>query len=250
METTNMTQINLDTIWQFDLRKGNSDSPRDGACLLDAVSWFEYGKLGDHPPCVSPVYAAYGRAINDTLSDDKRQSLKRFLIRLPGTVDPDSEQSRIEYIVKRTIREILPISLRSVNKISEATLCETLPIDGSMKVYDDAAHVAADAADHCDAAACAAACAADAAACAAACAAIAAADAAAAAARAAACAAVHAAGLIDDAAASNLINTIYDLTIDIFEGMLSIGKQADLDLPRWEVANVSFNHERNQTNAA
>ena len=41
--------MDINNIWQFELRKGNSNNPKDGACLLDAVSWFEYGTLGDHP---------------------------------------------------------------------------------------------------------------------------------------------------------------------------------------------------------
>jgi hypothetical protein len=123
-----------------------------------------------------------------------------------------------------------------------------------MKVYNTAARAAAYAADvaarAAQAAAYAAAYATDAAAQAAAhAAAHAAAYAAAHAAAHAADVAAHAArqvaaGLIDDAADFNSINTIYDLTIDIFEGVLSIGKKADLDLPRWEVANVSFSRVR------
>jgi hypothetical protein len=242
---------NLETVWQFDLRRGNSTNPREGACLLDAISWFEYGKLGDHPPCVSPVYAAYGRIMNDMFPDDKRQLLKRFLTRLPGTVDPDSERARVEYMVKRSVREILPISRRLVGKIDESILCETLPIDASMKVYKDIIDViyaasakgaSAITVDAVDAAVTSAAYAtiyatihamiyADSNT-----------------ERASACAgniaysAVNAARYVapKDTVALKDAAAIYDFTLNIFEGSLSIGKQADPNLPRWEAANMSF----------
>ena len=54
-------------IWKFDLKRGNGHDPRDGACLLDAVSWFQYGTLGDDPPCVCPVIATFARGVNDVL---------------------------------------------------------------------------------------------------------------------------------------------------------------------------------------
>jgi len=104
-----MTEIN--DIWKFDLRKGNSDDPREGACLLDAVSWLEYGTLGDHPACVCPVIAAFGRGINDAMSDEGRQRLKLYIPRLVGTVDPAHEQERAEYLAWQAIRVFAPIAL-------------------------------------------------------------------------------------------------------------------------------------------
>lgn len=106
-----MTEIT--DIWRFDLRRGNSKNPRDGACLLDAVSWFEYGHLGDRPKCVCPVLAAAGRGINDTLPWDARQELKRFLPRLPGTVDEEAEPKRVEYLVQHLARDTVTIALEA-----------------------------------------------------------------------------------------------------------------------------------------
>jgi hypothetical protein len=240
---------NLETIWQFDLRRGNSNNPREGACLLDAVSWFEYGKLGDYPPCVSPVYAAYGRVMNDMFPDNKRQLLKRFLTRLPGTVDPDSERARVEYIIKRSVREILPISLRLVGKIDESILCETIPIDASMKVYKDtvdAIHAASGVNTECTSAVNAAVTSAAYATIYATIHAMIYADSNTE--RASACAgniaysAVNAARYVapKDTVALKDAAAIYDFTLNIFEGSLSIGKQADPNLPRWEAANMSF----------
>jgi hypothetical protein len=110
----------MNEIWQFDLRRGASKHPRDGACLLDAVSWFEYGKLGDHPPCVCPVLAAYGRGINDAMSDTDRQRLKPYIIRLAGTVDPAAEVRRAEFLAWQAIRVFAPLALDAAGLDTEA----------------------------------------------------------------------------------------------------------------------------------
>src|SRR6185437_8674407 len=101
----------IGNLWKFDLRKGNSNDPRNGACVMDAVSWFEYGKLGDHPECVCPVIAAFVRPVNDFLDDANRQRLKLYIPRFVGTVDPASEQARAEYLAWQAIRVFAPIAL-------------------------------------------------------------------------------------------------------------------------------------------
>lgn len=130
----------MNDIWQFELRRGNSDDPRNGACLLDAVSWFEYGTLGDHPACVCPAIASYARQLNDVLPDDRRQELKRFLPRLVGTVDPIAVHARVTYQKRRTIREIMPIYLRAAKKEYLARLCEELSPAATMVECEKADH--------------------------------------------------------------------------------------------------------------
>ncbi|MDE2469558.1 MAG: hypothetical protein KGL35_12630, partial [Bradyrhizobium sp.] len=110
----------LSTLWHFPLRMGNSDDPRNGACLLDAVSWLEYGTLGDHPPCVCPVIAAFGRGINDAMSDTSRQRLRVFIPRLVGTVDPAAERARAEYLAWQAIRVFAPIALDAAGRREDA----------------------------------------------------------------------------------------------------------------------------------
>lgn len=90
--------MDVNSLWPFQLRRGASKNPRDGACLLDAVSWFEYGCLGDHPPCVSPVLAMIGQAANDWSEADDRQALRRFIPLLPGTIDLAADVMRVEYL--------------------------------------------------------------------------------------------------------------------------------------------------------
>lgn len=106
-----MPTSNLQDIWRFDLRQGSSSSPATGACLYDAISWFEYGELGDHPACSCDVIAAYGRGMNDILPDAERQRLKAYIPRLIGNVDPEARLARAEYLAWRSIRVFAPLAL-------------------------------------------------------------------------------------------------------------------------------------------
>jgi hypothetical protein len=117
--------VDINTIWQFDLRRGNSNDPRNGACFMDAVSWFEYGVLGDHPPCVCPVIAAFARRVNDAMSDVGRQRLKAFILRCPGTVDPASEPARAKYLAWQAIRVFAPLALDVSGLPAEANKLRT-----------------------------------------------------------------------------------------------------------------------------
>ena len=90
--------MDLNEIWPFELTAGRSKSPRQGACLMDAISWFEYGMLGDYPECVSSVLVPLGQAVNDFSDDRRRQELKRFIPRLVGTADPVLDVLRADYI--------------------------------------------------------------------------------------------------------------------------------------------------------
>lgn len=124
-------------IWKFPLRRGNSSHPRYGACFMDAVSYLEYGTLGDHPECVCPVIAAFGRVINDAMSEEGRQRLRVFIPRLVGTVDPESERARSEYLAWQAIRVFAPLALETAGFRKQATALRNF--EGSLQ---DAAAVA------------------------------------------------------------------------------------------------------------
>jgi hypothetical protein len=220
-----MSTTDLSNIWQFNLRKGNSPDPTQGACLLDAVSWFEYGTIGDRPPCVCPVIAAFARGINDVMSDGERQRLKAFLPRLPGTVDPDREQARAEYLAWQAIRVFVPLALDAAGLHQHGqTLRE---FSGAL---EQAAAAAAAAACYAATAARYAASAAAARYAASAVAARYAASAAAAAACYAATAARYAASAVGGCA-----------MIEALDGVLAIGRQAEPVTPgRWEEAQRTF----------
>jgi hypothetical protein len=148
---------NVSDLWKFPLTRGNSTDPENGACVMDAVSWFEYGKLGDHPDCTCPVIAAYLRRFNDRLPDEQRQRLKEYIPRLIGTVDKDAAKARRDYLVWNVLKVIVPIMLESRGFIDDANAMRNFNgtfiearnsyrlIAKKLRAYADA--VAADAAD-------------------------------------------------------------------------------------------------------
>src|SRR5215475_8265679 len=103
---------NADSVWPFPLTAGTSEHPKDGACLLSAVSWLVYGDLSDQPACVSEVVAEIARNVNDLLPDYRRQALKSYIPRLIDTNDGDSiERARLRFVHRYIIRELLPLGL-------------------------------------------------------------------------------------------------------------------------------------------
>ena len=105
--------FNIEDLWHFNLRRLNTDHPRNDGCLMDAARWIVYREIGDNPECACPIIRAYAIRINDMLPDDERQRLKRFILRVVGNRDPESEQARAEYLVKQTAGVILPIGLEA-----------------------------------------------------------------------------------------------------------------------------------------
>jgi hypothetical protein len=108
-------------IWRFDLRKGPSRDTRTMACLMDAVSWFSYDRLGDAPECVSPAIASYCRTINDIMSHKDRQRLKLCIPRLIDCVDPSAEVARSESLARSALGVFAPAALDKAGRHLQAS---------------------------------------------------------------------------------------------------------------------------------
>jgi len=76
------------------LTRGAHETRAAGVCLLEAAAWFAGKSHTDHPACVSPVLAAYGRSLNDALPDDSRQLLVPFVPLMPGTAGDGLDEAR------------------------------------------------------------------------------------------------------------------------------------------------------------
>jgi hypothetical protein len=135
--------FDVNTLWPYELRKGPSDSPENGACTMDAVSWFATGKLGDHPECACPVLAMYVIAGQDAMPDEIRQSLKPFIFRLIGSRDDEAIGVRTRYLALASVRIFAPLALDSCGLKSEAAKLRSLPDDVSWAVAKAAANFAA-----------------------------------------------------------------------------------------------------------
>src|SRR6516164_5802230 len=93
------------------LAKGAHDARSDGVCLLEAVAWWAHEDHTDHPACVSPVLAAFGRSLNDILPDTKRQELVPLIPLLPGTAGDGHDLPRSYLALDWLAREHVPAFL-------------------------------------------------------------------------------------------------------------------------------------------
>lgn len=66
------------------LGAGRHRSPRRGACFMEFASYLAGERWSDHPECTDPVLAALARAVNDLVSDTRRQELLGEVPRVIG----------------------------------------------------------------------------------------------------------------------------------------------------------------------
>ena len=125
----------LTDLCQWELKSGSHEwpGPGGGTCINEAAivaSGFEYKSVGEHadcPPCFSPVISAYLISINDSMPDEIRQKLMRFVTRLSGSSDtPAVEQQRLEYIILETVKRIVSLSMDAVNLTAMAAMCRSV----------------------------------------------------------------------------------------------------------------------------
>ena len=67
------------------LSVGWHESPKDGACIMEYVSFLAGEEWSDRPSCTHPVLALTAQRVNDTLSAADRHLLLPLLPRLMGT---------------------------------------------------------------------------------------------------------------------------------------------------------------------
>lgn len=103
------------------LTSGAHDRFEDGVCLLEAVAYVAGEPHTDHPKCVSPVLAAFGREWNDGLrSDEERSQLKQYIPRLIGTAgDKAADERRAWLAVDWLVRVCAPAFLRLTPSLAE-----------------------------------------------------------------------------------------------------------------------------------
>ena len=99
--------MDLNEIWRFDLVRGFSGDPSQGACLLTAVSWLVDGKLTDRPKCVCPLLAQFGRHANDNLYQRDRQRLQSLHLQVGRQSGLSAIERRAHIIVDGLMSGIL-----------------------------------------------------------------------------------------------------------------------------------------------
>ena len=67
------------------LSSGAHADPKEGACVMEYVSFLAGEEFSDRPKCTDPVLASMARQVNDSLSDADRQRLLPLVPRVIGT---------------------------------------------------------------------------------------------------------------------------------------------------------------------
>jgi hypothetical protein len=88
-----MKTLNALLDWKLLKKSHRWPGPDGGTCINEAaivVAGFEYRSVKswvDCPPCFSTVLSAFLISLNDAMGDDCRQSLLRYVLKLPGSAD-------------------------------------------------------------------------------------------------------------------------------------------------------------------
>lgn len=77
------------------LGAGRHRTPRRGACFMEFASYLAGERWSDHPSCTDPVLAALARAVNDLVSDTRRQELLGDVPRVIGLTGSTAGMLRV-----------------------------------------------------------------------------------------------------------------------------------------------------------
>lgn len=100
-------------------------------CMMEVAAWMADESWTDDPANVSPVIAQLCKALNDSLPDTTRQSLKDFLVVAPDgvidTVDAGKETTRKLMCTDWLVRTFLPLWFDAAGMTDEADELAALP---------------------------------------------------------------------------------------------------------------------------
>ena len=101
---------------------GGGGDPRTGLCVMELVSWLEGAEATtDRPRLSSPALTSFAIALNDSAPSARtRDTLKPMAALLCGSLDPDNESARVDFIRVAVAREIAPALLRHAGLESSA----------------------------------------------------------------------------------------------------------------------------------
>lgn len=124
-----MTTLDLENIV---LGRGAHEKFEEGACLLEAASYMAGEPWSDRPACVSTALAAFGRNLNDRMTDEERQRLVPFIPRLIGTRGDGKDVQRGWMARNWLVREYLPMILAGTGHEGKAAELRALePVTSS-----------------------------------------------------------------------------------------------------------------------
>lgn len=100
------------------LSRGSHETAEEGVCFMEAIAFIAGEPHSDHPKCASPVLTSFGIMLNDTLPADLRNKyLLPMVGQVAGTVDPESEGKRREFLFS-WLNETLRITYKHKSVLS------------------------------------------------------------------------------------------------------------------------------------
>lgn len=108
------------------LSKGAHSGPKDGACVMEMVSYLAGEVWSDSPACTHPVLASMARSVNDRLPDSERHRLVPLIGRLFGTAAPVDEHEAHVLSVRLSVwcaRQVLDLVRPEDRAAAEAAIC-------------------------------------------------------------------------------------------------------------------------------
>lgn len=103
------------------LMRGGHRRPADGLCAMEAAALFAGEPHSDAPDCACSAIGKYVIPVNDALSDEGRQSLKPFLLRIIGSrAGTEVEHKRARYLAWQAITKFAPPALHAEGWKEEA----------------------------------------------------------------------------------------------------------------------------------
>jgi len=125
------------TLEEIRLSRGNHNPPngeKEG-CLLEWASFLAGEPWSDHPQCVSPIIASFGRRWNDDLDNESRQVLVDYLPRIINTRGTRYQEiERYWMVVDWMCRVYMPAWLDLAGLTTEADTVRRLPKFADAKV--------------------------------------------------------------------------------------------------------------------
>lgn len=125
----NIIQDRLAWFEQIALLGGSHADLDAGVCALEAASYLAGEEFSDHPQCVCPTIAAFGRAWNDALDDETRNRLLKPIIpKMIGTRStPDVQDRRAFMAADWAVRVFTVTWLRKAGLNEDADALAALP---------------------------------------------------------------------------------------------------------------------------
>ena len=112
--------------------------PHDGeGCVMEIVSQLYGEPWSDTPKCADPVVANLAIAINDHCSDEQRQRLWPFTLRIGMTNQGKRESRRRKYILAdHAVRKLAPLLYEDDLSVEDTEWLRSLPAIRDKRSYD------------------------------------------------------------------------------------------------------------------